>query len=240
MNWEWKRQEVILLFYTVCSYPSEKFHLEKSDHLAIISELAGLLQKPPAMVFEKIQHLLYLNSGGRYGKWSGGTKVDREIFEEFKEDKERLGFVATKIKEDLLNNSPNYGDIFADFNEAEAKEIERLKKEDWTSIEIGNLMPSVQYRTIKQHDRIPTVSAIAKLRAGFICEIQGCDYKPFIGLYNLPYVEVHHIKILADGGEDILKNVTCLCPKHHREIHFGSNKEKLREILLRKRHEEIK
>ena len=122
MNWEWKRQEIILLFHTVCSYPSEKFNLEKG-HLAIINELAGLLQRPPAMVFEKIQHLLYLNSGGRHGKWSGGTKVDREVFEEFNEDKERLSFVATKIKEDLLNHSSNYGDIFADFNEAEAKEI---------------------------------------------------------------------------------------------------------------------
>ena len=234
MNWEWKRQEIILLFHTVCSYPPEKFNLEKG-HLAIINELAGLLQRPPAMVFEKIQHLLYLNSGGRHGKWSGGTKVDREVFEEFNEDKERLSFVATKIKEDLLNHSSNYGDIFADFSEAEAKEIERLTKEGWTVAEIGNSAPSIQYRTIKQHDRIPTVSAIAKLRAGFKCEIHGCDYEPFIGIYNLPYVEVHHIKRLADDGEDTLKNVACLCPKHHREIHFGLNKERLKEILLEKR-----
>jgi predicted HNH restriction endonuclease len=239
MNWEWKRQEVILLFYTVCSYPSEKFHLEKSDHLAIINELAGLLQKPPSMVSEKIQHLLYLNSSGQYGKWSGGTKVDREVFEEFSKDKERLGFVATKIKEELQKNLSNYEDIFTNFDQAEAKEIERLKKEGWAE-EVGNLAPSLQYRTIRQHERIPTVSAIAKLRADFKCEIQGCNYEPFIGLYDLPYVEVHHIKRLADGGEDTLKNVACLCPKHHREIHFGLNKEKLREILLRKRHEEIK
>ena len=235
MNWEWKRQEIILLFHTVCSYPHEKFNSEKGAHLAIINELAGLLQKPSAMVSEKIQHLLYLNSGGRHGKWSGGTKVDREVFEEFNEDKERLSFVATKIKEDLLNHSSNYGDIFADFSEAEAKEIERLTKEGWTAAEIGNSAPSIQYRTIKQHDRIPTVSAIAKLRAGFKCEIHGCDYEPFIGIYNLPYVEVHHIKRLADDGEDTLKNVACLCPKHHREIHFGLNKERLKEILLEKR-----
>lgn len=93
----------------------------------------------------------------------------------------------------------------------------------------------MQYRTVKQHDRIPTVSAIAKLRAGFKCEIQGCDYEPFIGIYNLPYVEVHHIERLADGGKDTLENVACLCPKHHREIHFGLNKERLKEILLEKR-----
>jgi len=235
MNWEWKRQEIILLFYTVCSYPPAKFNLDKDNHLAITNELAGLLQKPPSMVSEKTQHLLYLNTGGKYGKWSGGTKVDREVFEEFNEDKERLSFVATKIKEDLLNHSSNYGDIFADFNEAEAKEIERLTKEGWTAAEIGNSAPSIQYRIIKQHDRIPTVSAIAKLRAGFKCEIQGCDYKPFVGTYNLPYVEVHHINRLADGGEDTLKNMACLCPKHHREVHFGKEKENLRKMLWEKR-----
>ena len=208
--------------------------MENSGDSAIINEFAGLLQKPSAMVFEKIQHLLYLNSGGQYGKWSGGTKLDREVFEEFSEDKERLCFVATKIKEELLNTSSSYEDIFANFNQAEAKEIERLKKEGWTE-EVGNSMPSVQYRTIKQRDRIPTVSAVAKLRAGFKCEIQGCDYDPFIGLYNIPYMEVHHIERLADGGEDTLKNVACICPNHHRENHFGSNREELWEMLLRKR-----
>lgn len=208
--------------------------MENSGDSAIINELAGLLQKPSAMLFEKIQHLLYLNSGGQYGKWSGGIKLDREVFEEFNEDKERLSFVAAKIKEELLNTSPNYEDIFANFNQAEAKEIERLKKEGWTE-EVGNPAPSVQYRTIKHRDRIPTVSAVAKLRAGFKCEIPGCDYEPFIGLYNMPYIEVHHIKRLADGGEDTLKNTACLCPKHHREIHFGSSRENLREMLLKKR-----
>ena len=176
-----------------------------------------------------------MNTAGKYGKWSGGTKVDREVFEEFQDDKERLNFVVTKIKEELQNNSPHYEDIFADFGEAEAKKIERLTKEGWTVEEIGNTEPSIQYRTIKQYDKIPTVSAIAKLRTGFKCEIIDCAYEPFIGLYNLPYIEVHHIIRLADGGEDTLKNVACLCPKHHREIHCGKNKENLKEILLRKR-----
>lgn len=233
---EWKRQEIILLFHAVCNNPAEKFHSENDTYPAIVTDLAGLLQKPSAIIFEKIQHLLYLNSQSQCGKWSGGTKVDREIFEEFNEDRERLSFVATKIREEILSQSPFYENIFATFDEVEAKEIERLKKEGWTvATEIGNIAPSIRYCTIKRHDRIPTVSAIAKLRANFRCEIQECNYKPFIGLYNIPYIEVHHIKRLADGGEDILKNIACLCPNHHREIHFGEDKEKLREILLKKR-----
>ncbi len=233
---EWKRQEIILLFHAVCNNPTKKFHSENDTYPATITELAGLLQKPSAIICEKIQHLLYLNSQGKYGKWSGGIKVDREVFEEFNEDRERLCSVATKIREDLLNNAVNYENIFVSFEEDESWEIERLKKDGWTeSSEIGNVLPSIKYCTIKRHDRIPTVSAIAKLRANFRCEIQECNYKPFIGLYNIPYVEVHHIKRLADGGEDTLKNIVCLCPNHHREIHFGENKEKILETLLKNR-----
>ncbi|MBI4242769.1 MAG: HNH endonuclease, partial [Planctomycetes bacterium] len=233
---EWKRQEIILLYHAVCNNPTEKFHSENDTYPATITELAGLLQKPSAIIYEKIQHLLYLNSQGRYGKWSGGIKVDREVFEEFNEDRERLSFVATKIREEMLNNSVYYEDIFVSFDEAEAKEIERLKREGWTvAAEIGSVSPSIRYCTIKRHDRTPTVSAIAKLRAGFKCEVQECDYKPFIGIYNLPYVEVHHITRLAEGGEDTLKNTACLCPIHHREIHFGKTKEKLQDMLLKKR-----
>lgn len=233
---EWKRQEIILLFHAVCNNPAEKFHLENNTYPTLVSELAKLTQKPHYVVYEKIQHLLYLNSQGRYGKWSGGTKVDREVYEEFNEDRERLNFVVAKIKEELLENFVYYEDAILSFNEEEAKEIERLKKEGWLIAEkVGNLTPSIHYFTTKRHDRIPTVSAITKLRADFKCEIQGCNYEPFVGLYDLPYVEVHHISRLADGGEDTLKNTACLCPNHHKEIHFGENKEKLREILQKKR-----
>lgn len=233
---EWKRQEIILVYHAVCNNPIESFYSGSDDYPEIIIDLAKLLQKPNALVFEKIQHLLYLNTQGKYGGWSGGAKIDRDVFEEFNEDKERLNFIATKIREELLNSIINYEDIFADFEEAEAKEIERLKREGWAEAsEIGNVSPSTKYCTIKRHNRIPTVSATAKLRADFKCEVYGCNYTSFIGLYNIPYVEVHHIKRLADGGEDTLKNIACLCPNHHREIHFGENKEKLQDMLVKKK-----
>lgn len=38
------------------------------------------------------------------------------------------------------------------------------------------------------------------------------------------YLEAHHIISLADDGEDAVENVIALCPKHHREAHFGANR----------------
>ena len=36
-----------------------------------------------------------------------------------------------------------------------------------------------------------------------------------------PYLEVHHIKPLAEGGFDDLENTIALCPNCHRELHLG-------------------
>ncbi|PWW40310.1 HNH endonuclease [Idiomarina loihiensis] len=73
--------------------------------------------------------------------------------------------------------------------------------------------------------RNPDVVAEALLRADGLCE--SCGSKaPFLRKSDgSPYLEVHHIKRLADGGEDTLRNVKALCPNCHRESHYGSNKE---------------
>ncbi len=36
-----------------------------------------------------------------------------------------------------------------------------------------------------------------------------------------PYLEVHHIKRLADHGEDTVANAMALCPNCHRKRHYG-------------------
>jgi hypothetical protein len=38
---------------------------------------------------------------------------------------------------------------------------------------------------------------------------------------NSPYLEVHHIKTLAAGGEDTVENAIALCPNCHRKMHYA-------------------
>jgi predicted HNH restriction endonuclease len=52
------------------------------------------------------------------------------------------------------------------------------------------------------------------------------------------YTEVHHIVPLAEGGEDTIENVACLCPAHHREIHLGRRAAELTVQLKTMRAEE--
>jgi len=69
--------------------------------------------------------------------------------------------------------------------------------------------------------RNPDVVAEALFRANGICE--ACHQPaPFLRKTDAtPYLEVHHIKRLADDGPDTLENVRALCPNCHRQAHFG-------------------
>jgi 5-methylcytosine-specific restriction endonuclease McrA len=40
---------------------------------------------------------------------------------------------------------------------------------------------------------------------------------------DTPYIEVHHIKSLSEGGEDALWNLSTLCAHHHRMAHFAKD-----------------
>ncbi|HGF5137925.1 TPA: HNH endonuclease [Vibrio parahaemolyticus] len=81
--------------------------------------------------------------------------------------------------------------------------------------------PKVVYRLVQDYHRDPDIVAEALYRAEGFCE--KCKEKaPFIKRSNgEPYLEVHHIIPLSQGGLDSLENVISLCPNCHREIHFG-------------------
>jgi 5-methylcytosine-specific restriction endonuclease McrA len=69
--------------------------------------------------------------------------------------------------------------------------------------------------------RNPYVVVEALRKANGICG--SCLNKaPFISKSTAkPYLEVHHMKMLADGGDDTVENTIALCPNCHREKHFG-------------------
>lgn len=74
--------------------------------------------------------------------------------------------------------------------------------------EVGNVL------NIGRRSRIipPAMSRALAIRDGF-CQFPGCC--------ETRYVEGHHIKHWADGGETRLDNLVTLCRHHHRELHQG-------------------
>ncbi|GIU46623.1 hypothetical protein TUM3794_39590 [Shewanella colwelliana] len=96
---------------------------------------------------------------------------------------------------------------------------ERLARLD----KIGKTKPEKIQVTTYVFKRNPDVIAEALYRADGRCENDKCQgYKAFNRRSNgTPYVEVHHINPLSEGGLDIPENTIVLCPNCHREKHFG-------------------
>ena len=85
-----------------------------------------------------------------------------------------------------------------------------------------NGRPNVFLAQVRKFDRDPDVVKYALAQANGKCG----DCKrpaPFRkAVTNDPYLEVHHITPLAQGGADTPDNVVALCPNCHRRRHYGN------------------
>jgi len=72
-----------------------------------------------------------------------------------------------------------------------------------------------------QYIRDPIIVEYVKRKANGIC--QDCHQPaPFINKKTgEPYLEIHHIVPLSQGGSDTIDNVIALCPNCHRKRHYG-------------------
>lgn len=79
--------------------------------------------------------------------------------------------------------------------------------------------------------RDPNVIAWVLEQATGACEACGED-APFQRDDGEPYLEVHHVRPLAEGGPDTVDNAVACCPNCHRHLHHGSGRETLRKSLF--------
>ncbi len=94
----------------------------------------------------------------------------------------------------------------------------------------GNANPTTTSSTVTQTRRDPLVKAWVLAQAKGACEC--CDEPaPFKGADGLPYLEVHHVRKLAERGPDLVSNAVAICPNCHRELHYGENARQLVERL---------
>ena len=80
--------------------------------------------------------------------------------------------------------------------------------------------------------RCQIVKAYVLKRAAGVCELTG-QPAPFLTKGGQPYLEVHHINRLSDGGLDHPINCAAISPTAHREIHHGADGAKIDEILAK-------
>lgn len=91
--------------------------------------------------------------------------------------------------------------------------------------------PAKRTNTRDDYERNPYVVMAALVRSNGKCEMPGCGNALFLRDDDTPYLEVHHIVPLSEGGEDTYANVAALCPHCHREQHFGKLRWDRRAVL---------
>ncbi len=82
--------------------------------------------------------------------------------------------------------------------------------------------------TLVQRD--PAVVAWVLRQANGKCECCSMD-APFLTASGKPYLEVHHLHTLANGGPDTVDNTVALCPNCHRAVHHSASRTELIDVI---------
>lgn len=97
----------------------------------------------------------------------------------------------------------------------------------------GNATPARQPRENASFKRLAPVIAWVLHEAKGYCEACG-EKAPFQDEFGLPFLEVHHVRPLAEGGPDQVDNAAALCPNCHRRLHYSGERSSYRTEVLKR------
>ncbi|MFT8309366.1 HNH endonuclease signature motif containing protein [Acetobacter malorum] len=89
--------------------------------------------------------------------------------------------------------------------------------------------PVMVYRFVRN----PYVVAWVLQQSDGNCEACGAT-APFLAEDGLPFLEVHHVRPLSEGGPDNVDNAAALCPNCHRRLHHSVDRNDYRQHLLQR------
>ncbi|MFW6145587.1 MAG: HNH endonuclease [bacterium] len=181
------------------------------------------------------EHALYRKTGKEYDnlKRFPGALLDENGFVLFatKQEYEQCPYLHIEKKVYVpngINKMPNYqrgvarlDEIIRTQENAVAKSLKDPPEKRQKRLATVKGRPVQKEVTITVFLRNPDVIAEVMERSEGICEM--CKRQaPFKRRKDgTPYLEVHHLVLLADGGEDTVQNGVAICPNCHREAHFG-------------------
>ena len=87
---------------------------------------------------------------------------------------------------------------------------------------VGVANPQAGQSVVTVFPRDLAVKAWVLARAAGVCEC--CkEHAPFFTADGEPFLEVHHVRQLAQQGSDRVSNAVALCPNCHRRLHYGND-----------------
>lgn len=240
---DWARNELVagLMIYAE-TYGQPVSKLPGSP----VARVALMTGRAVNSVYAKVMNFRYLDPRAEGKGMSRAGEKDRDVWMEFYDSasstirmdaltREYARLWGETEVEDEVVAPPDVNATAESFSdEAERLEgltLEQLLTKYATQAPQRSARPSTRVLSARAYERDPLVVAIAQLRAAHRCEVHGCAHPTFETSGGRPYSEVHHIVPLAEGGDDTIENVACLCPAHHKEVHLGVRSAELTDHL---------
>lgn len=178
-------------------------------------KLAGKFNRTAKAFEYRMQNISYvLSLMGR--DWLRGLKPAKNVGAQ----------VAGQIEQLLAEAEGRQGVPIVAFEIAVRDEVKKKQ----LPVPTGSDSPQPFTSASTQYARDPEIKAWILQQADGVCE---CCKKsaPFKAADGMPYLEVHHVRRLADQGSDQVSNAVAVCPNCHRELHYGAYSKQLVEQL---------
>lgn len=124
-------------------------------------------------------------------------------------------------------------------DKGEIQEIESKKHDKIKNLSSNQLLnkikkisstPAKYQVSVTYYTRNKSIKEWTERRAEGVCEL--CESPaPFTRKDGSPYLEIHHIKQLSEGGDDSIENTVAVCPNCHRKLHHAPSQEDLDKLL---------
>ena len=137
----------------------------------------------------------------------------------------------TKILESKGLLTPSY-DVPSAGGDIQNRYVKHAKAQDFVSEPDDGEAPQQGVTITRYFVRNSKIKGWILDNANGICE--ACDQPGPFEMDGKPYLEVHHVKHLAQHGKDRKDNAIALCPNCHRRCHHSSDREEFTDSLYKK------
>lgn len=143
-----------------------------------------------------------------------------------------------RLCEDL---NPRYAKGINDLVNGAAASISRTAGEGVLQTRVRLDDPVRREMTIEAFERKAAWAREARWVYGHCCMVPGCDFE-LTKEDGTEFIEVHHILPMCDGGGNEIRNLSVLCPNHHRAVHYGHplHREELRRGIRKEQDTRLK
>ena len=108
----------------------------------------------------------------------------------------------------------------------------RIRRRGHVDPPVGQQSPAAVAATTTRYERSTHVVAYVLQTAAGRCE--ACHVPGPFQSEGEPFLEVHHVVPLSDGGPDTVDNAVAVCPNCHRALHLADDKdERTKELVER-------